>query len=421
MAVGGGRERVLVIGDDMRIFLAVVRSLGRAGKEVHAVPFNWHSPALRSRHVSQVHQIPRYSDDPAGWLAAIAQILRAGGFTAIIPCCDRAIIPLHVHRSELGACKIAIPAADAMDTLFDKEQTREVCQQLGIPVAGGARLSPSDGPADLGARFGLPLILKPRRSYSIDRLETWGKVWVIESRDELDRVLPTIEDRSRYLVESFFEGVGVGVSVIAQDGEIFQAFQHRRLRQGKGGPSSYRISEVVHPELLDAARALCRRTNLNGVCMFEFRFNLATGKWILIETNARFWGSMPLPVSLGVDFPRYLYDLIVFGRRHPTAAYPAGVRSRNVVLDGFNLISGVKELDRHNVGPWLGALWDYATQPIRWATGKERSDSFVRDDLKPAFWECAVLWRDVANKIVRTNRPELTRRSSDARAEVATI
>ena len=44
----GGREKVLVLGDDMRIFLSIVRSLGRAGKEVHAVPLNWQSPALNS-------------------------------------------------------------------------------------------------------------------------------------------------------------------------------------------------------------------------------------------------------------------------------------------------------------------------------------------------------------------------------------
>ena len=58
--------RVLVFGDDMRIFLAVVRSLGRSGKEVHAVPFNWHAPALKSRYIAAIHQVPRYSDDPEG-------------------------------------------------------------------------------------------------------------------------------------------------------------------------------------------------------------------------------------------------------------------------------------------------------------------------------------------------------------------
>src|SRR5436305_13415721 len=79
------REKVLVVGDDMRIFLAVVRSLGRAGKEVHAAPFNWHSPALKSRYVAAVHCFPRYSDDRAAWCAALAATLRTGNVSLAVP------------------------------------------------------------------------------------------------------------------------------------------------------------------------------------------------------------------------------------------------------------------------------------------------------------------------------------------------
>lgn len=412
-------ERVLVIGDDMRIFLAVVRSLGRSGKEVHAVPFNWHSPALRSKYIARIHKVPRYSDSPTEWLRAISTILEDGRFALVVPCCDRAIIPLQTHRHELAGYNLAIPGDLAVSTLFDKHETRTVCRELGIPIADGAQLTASDTGSDLVKRFGLPLIIKPKRSYDLARLETWGKVWVIEDRERVDQVLNAIEDRRRYLVESFFEGVGIGISVLARDGEIFQAFQHRRLRQGKGGPSSYRVSEPVNPDLLDAAIKICKHTRLNGVCMFEFRFNLKTSKWILIETNARFWGSISLPLSLGVDFPRHLYDLLVHKRLHHGVGYASGIKSRNAVLDGFNLIAAVKDLSRHNLVAWLGAVFDFATQPIRWVTGNERSDSFVRDDLKPAFWECALLARDVANKVARTNRPPLNRRSSDSKAQMA--
>src|SRR5207237_3842696 len=104
-----GPERVLVFGDDMRIFLAVVRSLGRAGKEVHAAPFNWHSPALSSKYISKVHQVPRYSDDPAGWRASVLDLLQTYSFDLVVPCCDRAILPFDAHRQEFAGYRIAIP------------------------------------------------------------------------------------------------------------------------------------------------------------------------------------------------------------------------------------------------------------------------------------------------------------------------
>ena len=103
-----GPERVLVFGDDMRIFLAVVRSLGRAGKEVHAAPFNWHSPALKSKYISAVHRFPRYSEDPVMWRTSVLDALRTHAFSLVVPCCDPAIIPLHVHRQDFADFPMAI-------------------------------------------------------------------------------------------------------------------------------------------------------------------------------------------------------------------------------------------------------------------------------------------------------------------------
>jgi len=409
-------QRVLVFGDDMRIFLAVVRSLGRAGKEVHAAPFNWRSPALHSKYISTVHHFPRYSDDPAAWRASVLDVLRSCDFNLVVPCCDRAILPLHLHREDFAGFPLAIPNPEAMTLLFDKERTRAMCGELGIPVVAGARVGAGDTAEALADRYGLPLVLKAAKSYSIDKLDAAGKVWIVESRAELEKILGALPEPSSYLVEAFFEGVGVGVSVLAEDGNILQAFQHRRLREGRAGSSSYRVSEALNDELRQACEKICAYTRLTGVCMFEFRWNPENHRWVLLETNARFWGSSPLPISLGVDFPRFLYDLLVHQVRHPPVHYPAGIRSRNFVLDGFNLFSGLRGLRRGELGIWLGDLVDFATQPVRWVSGRERSDSFVSDDLRPALWECATLLRNVSQKLTRNRQPDLNRRRSEQAA-----
>src|SRR2546423_1374027 len=406
-------ERGLVFGDDMRIFLAVVRSLGRAGKEIHAAPFNWHSPALKSKYIAAVHRFPRYSEDPVAWRTMLLDVLRTHSFKLVVPCCDPAIIPLHVHRQDFADFPIAIPNPTAMSLLFDKERTRELCAELAIPMVAGARLDASDTAQQLIVRYGLPLVIKATRSYAIDRLDSAGKVWIVDNRSELEKVLATVRDGSDHLVEAFFEGAGVGVSVLAQNGTILHAFQHRRLREGRGGSSSYRVSEPINEELHRACEKICERTNLTGVCMFEFRHNLNNREWVLLETNARFWGSLPLPISLGVDFPHFLYDLLVHRVHHAPVEYPAAIRSRNLVLDGLNLISSARRLHRDGFGTWLGDLADFLTQPIRWLSGRERSDSFVSDDLRPALWECADLLRNVGRKLKRTRNPEPNRRRSE--------
>lgn len=406
------RERVLVFGDDMRIFLAVVRSLGRAGKEVHAAPFNWHAPALRSKYISRVHYFPRYADDPLAWRASVLDALRIHSFDLVVPSCDRAILPFHIHRQEFAGYPIAIPNPGAMSLLFDKECTRQLCVELSIPVAAGTRISSSDTAQELGGRFGLPLVLKPRKSYSLDRLDSRGKVSIVESEPELQKLLSALDEPSRNLVEGYFEGVGVGVSVLAQNGKVLHAFQHRRLREGRSG-SSYRVSESVNEELYRACEKICSRTNLTGVCMFEFRWNPGNHNWILLETNARFWGSSPLAISLGVDFPLFLYDLLVHQVQHAPVQYPVGIRGRNLGLDGFNLFSGVRHLRWGQFGTWIADLGDFLTQPIRWLSGRERSDSFVSDDIRPALWECAMLFKSLGQKLTRNRNPEPHRRRSE--------
>jgi predicted ATP-grasp superfamily ATP-dependent carboligase len=396
-----GPERVLVIGDDMRIFLSVVRSLGRAGKEVHAVPFDDQSPALRSKYVHRVHAVPAYHDGPMAWRDALLALLQACQFKLVVPTCDRAILSFDAFRQSFEQFPIALPNAAAMETLFDKHCTRELATSLGIPVAAGRELQPGDTADILIRDFGLPLALKPRRSYWLSResYDSRGQVAIIRTASDLAARLAAVQDRSRYIVERHFHGVGVGVSVLASTGRITHAFQHRRLREGRSGSSS-RISEHVDRDLLHACEAICRHTGLSGVGMFEFRCNPATRDWVLLEVNARFWGSLPLALSLGVDFPRFLYDLLVLKTERPLVAYPAGIKARNFALDGRNLLADIPRLDVQDLGRWLSDVADFLAQPIRWMTGTERSDTFVRDDLKPALLECARLLRSGARRLL---------------------
>ena len=410
------RGRILVVGDDMRIFLAVARSLGRAGYTVHAAPFNWRAPALKSRYISKVHFLTRYSDDPQAWLAEIKAVVAQNDLQVIIPCCDRAILPLHRHRAELGPAILALPGQKAMETLFDKASTKFLAETLEIPVSPGEQLAPGQSASGLVARYGLPVVVKPKRSYSFDRLTTWGRVHIAETVEQLGVVLASIGEPERYLVEGYFkDGVGVGVSVLTRHGEIIQAFQHRRLREGWGGSSSYRVSEDCDPVLLKAAIEICAAMHIDGVCMFEFRRNPADGSWILLEVNARLWGSLPLSVGMGVDFPRALCELLLARPLTLPVLYRAGIRSRNTLLDGFNLLKASRQRRFKSLGAGLAAWADYFAQPIWWALGREHSDSFTLDDPVPGFVE---IW-DLFKRLARPNMHEPDRRPSDRSATSA--
>src|SRR6185437_17106729 len=134
MSVTSG-GRVLVLGDDTRSFLTVVRSLGRFGLEVHVAWCPLNSPVLRSRYIAAIHRLPEYRPEGAEWLEALAALLRQTHFDLVIPCHDSGLLPLHEQRARLEPlAPLALPGAEAFDVFFSKRRTYEVAAELQIAL-----------------------------------------------------------------------------------------------------------------------------------------------------------------------------------------------------------------------------------------------------------------------------------------------
>ena len=382
--MSGGRK-VLVLGNDTRSFLATVRSLGRAGLDVHAAPFSFRSPALRSRYISHVHWLPYYIAGSEDWLESITTLLRSEGFDLVIPCDERTLIPLHLHADRLVPLSpLAIPGEPALKVFFDKNLTRELARSLRIPVCPGRLIEPSDTAESLIAEAGLPLAVKPAQSYTAGRLYSRNQVVIAWDRPTLDEAL-LVARNNQYLFETLFEGRGVGVSVLASKGRVLQAFEHRRVRE-LAGSSYYRVSAPASPAMSEAVAKMTRAVDYTGIAMFEFRLNEASGKWVLLEVNARPWGSLPLPVALGVDFPYRWYQLLVEGVETPPIPYRLGVYGRNFLPDLRQVAARAKML-RGRPLKLAGLLARTVAEYGRLFIGRETNDVLVSDDPLPGLVE----------------------------------
>ncbi len=179
---------------------------------------------------------------------------------------------------------------------------------------------------------------------------------------------------------------------------MLQAFEHHRVRE-LAGASYYRVSAPLTPALLRGCEAIVASVPYTGVAMFEFKRN-AQGGWILLEVNARPWGSMPLPVALGVDFPYRWYRLLTAGEETPMVDYPVGVYGRNLVPD---LMASRKETAMLRLGGLAKARFmaGRVLELLRGVTGRERQDVLVRDDFRPGLSELRALGGDVRQRLVR--------------------
>src|SRR5947207_2550242 len=223
--------KVLVFGDDTRSFLTIVRSLGRKGVTVHAAPANFRSPALRSRYIANIQDLPPWLGDGAEWLAAIAGLLRTHRYDLVIPCNETVLLPLQRYREKLSAlARLAIPDDNAITVLFDKYSTRELAQQVGVAVATGRLARPDEMAEKVLAEFGGSVVVKPRWSYSLEKLAARSKAEVVRDPIRLGRLLSEAS-ADELVLEQLFSGQGVGISVLAARGRLLQAFEHHRVRE----------------------------------------------------------------------------------------------------------------------------------------------------------------------------------------------
>ncbi len=198
------------------------------------------------------------------------------------------------------------------------------------------------------------------------------------------------------IIQEFFEGTGIGVEVLASEGEILTAFQHIRMHEKRiwglrniGGASTYRKSHPIDPFLMTQAKKIIQGLNYTGVAMLEFRKNYETKESVLIEINGRFWGSLPLAVASGADFPYYLYMLLTEKKKTFSKIYNNNLFCRGTtedlywIYDEFTSFKSLKIREK-----FIGKILLEFSNILLF---RERNDTLVLDDPRPGIMEICAL------------------------------
>jgi protein-tyrosine-phosphatase/predicted ATP-grasp superfamily ATP-dependent carboligase len=386
------RKKVLILGEDTRSFLSVIRSFGRKGFEVHVGWCPKASLALYSRYISKIHEIPAYSIVDNSWLDFFVNLIKKERYDLVIPCTDQTIFPLQKNRQLLEQyARIYLLDDMVFKIAFNKIKINEIARSLKINLPKEIVISNIAEENKIISNFDFPLVLKPEASFLEMDLENRNYPKIVFSQDELEINLRSMLKKGRVSVQEFFKGIGAGVEILANRGEILVAFQHERVHEPSfGGASSYRRSAAISPELMEAAKKLIKNLNYTGIAMLEFKINPESKQWIFIELNSRFWGSLPVAEASGIDFPFYLYELLIENKSDFPQEYRKGIYVRNLWQD-VNWLKNNFQADKSN--PYL---IKYPIKKIFFEIGnilklKEKSDTLVFDDLVPGIREISRL------------------------------
>jgi predicted ATP-grasp superfamily ATP-dependent carboligase len=90
--------------------------------------------------------------------------------------------------------------------------------------------------------------------------------------------------------------------------------------------STYREAVDPSPPLVAQCEQLLAALDYNGPAMIEFKADGIAGGMVLMEINARLWGSLQLATDAGANFPGAMVAL-AFDLPMPSVQPKAGVRS----------------------------------------------------------------------------------------------
>lgn len=316
---------VLVLAGTPRVVQAVARSLHRHGVIVDVAYWGASGPLqFASRVVRQLHRLPDFRQND--FWCALDKLIEQHQYDMLVPTTDEAllaILPFYERLRErlYPGC----PAPQIVATVLDKRVTICAAGEIGINVPGEYRFADL---AELEARrseIAFPLLAKPASkaeefNFDLKRFDSF------EQLRHAFAAQPAF--LSRYLLQEYCLGHGVGVEILIWNGEIQAAFQHRRVKElpASGGVSVLAEAQAVDPRLLDASARLLRKLNWQGVAMVEFRYDPATSKAVLMEINGRYWGSLPLSILSGSEFPFYEWQAVHRITRCNSATYRPGAR-----------------------------------------------------------------------------------------------
>lgn len=349
---------VLVLDADQGSALAIVRSLGRRGIPVACAASVAEPIAGFSRHARECLRYPNPLTEERAFIDWIAQRQRQHGAELVFPVTERSLVPLMRHRQQLDDRRLALAPTAALEQVLDKSRTVALAERLGVAVPRSQTLRADDPHLvldTLEAPWGYPVVVKPARS--VGQSQQQGVHLSVSYATNARELRQQVQHLLRYgevILQEFFAGDGVGVELIADRGTVRHAFQHRRLHEVPltGGGSSLRCSEPVAAPLLQASRQLISALGWHGVAMVEFKYRPQTGDYRLMEINGRFWGSLPLAVAAGADFPAMLHELMATGAVADRPPARDGVVCRQLARD----VDWLEHVARRAAPPGLAVL-----------------------------------------------------------------
>ncbi|WCN01373.1 carboxylate--amine ligase [Streptomyces sp. M92] len=340
--------------------LGAVRSLGRAGIEVHLVADCAGSPVGASRYVSRLHTPPPPGASPADVLATLRRVAAQVARPAVlIPMDDACAVAVGLARAELAPRYLLPDLPGALPgRVADKAELAGVCAALDVPHP--ETLVP-DGPDDAARavwRLGLPVVAKWSRPWLVPPGRGLRSTALVRSAREARELYARAEEAgSRLLLQAFlppgpdrdwfFHGYADRSGVLRAGGP---GRKTRARPRGAGLTAAGRWTP--NPRVRALAERITGELGYRGILDLDFRRCGTTGRYHLLDFNPRPGAQFRLFTdTAGLDVVRALH-LDLTHRPLPDGAPRPG---RAFVVENYAPLSALRPVPEGRELAWHAA------------------------------------------------------------------
>lgn len=357
---------ILVPDAQTRASLAAIRSLGRAGYDVHAISADHRALGLKSRFAKAAAIHPAY-DDPAfpDWVRAYST---RHDITMIVPS-EGVLLAL---RPVFDDFKNLLPVTDDQTALYRGFSKTETVQAFmnADPSLGLLDHHPSSTVVDLSSPADTHDLPSSSSGYFVKAegekpggLSVAGLGFAADS-DEATTLLTTMSQGwNAALIQEACSGVQVGVSVLMDQGKALAVSCVRDCHPipHSNGTMSLRESCWL-PEIAEDTIRRLTHLEWQGCAMGEYRYEPETGAFNLIEINFRYWQYLHLDLWAGMDFPRYQAEWFLNQKRDFVATPLLGVKCRDTWPGEIAQLVNALRRRENTLGDRLAAVIGFAAR-----------------------------------------------------------
>lgn len=372
----------------------LVRAIGLAGIPAIVASHEDDEPAFASRYCAAKCLLPSlaHGDAVADALVTIGDRLATmyGRRVPLFYGSDDYLKLIYAHRERLERYfLLLLNDQEVADAMLTKDDFQAFARSRRLPVPAALCWEP--GRAESVAAYAGPVVVKPSNkegwSDSLLRKRAFGRAKaIVFPTGAMAAADPVLEPfRGQLTVQQYVSGddsCNWSFHGFADDrGRVLESFVGRKLRTfpPDNGESAY--IEIAHDDELRAlGMRLAACLPLKGVFKMDFKRDARTGRWYLLEVNARFNLWHYLGAANGVNLVRTAYDWLLDGKRPVAAATPpARTRWLSFELDARAFLA-LRAEGKLGVARWIASL----------AFTRKVYNLFAWSDPGPwlSFWAC---------------------------------